>query len=178
VIFPSDIHISRSLRRRLRSGAYEVRRDTCFAQVIERCSASRNGTPADPDSTAGTWITSEMQQAYGQLHELGFAHSFETFKDGQLVGGLYGVSIGRMFYGESMFHEADDASKVAFAYLCRSMQQLGCPVIDSQVENDHMRSLGAHSIPRKAFIRYVHQYAGDAVESMPWHVLPTRLGPW
>lgn len=172
VLFPEDLYISRSLHKRLRAGEFDVRLDTDFAAVVERCSEPR-------DDTEGTWITSDMKRAYLRMYRLGYAHSIETWKGDRLVGGLYGVGIGRMFFGESMFHLVSDASKVALAYLCRLMIQNGCPLIDCQVENSHLLSMGATAIPREEFERYLGQYCdADDGQSIPWADLPSRLGPW
>src|SRR5487761_2637099 len=139
VLFPRELRISRSLARKLRSGHYEVRLDSAFAQVMEYCAAPRR-------DSGGTWISAEMQAAYCQLHERGYAHSVETWIDGNLAGGLYGVAIGRAFYGESMFARAADASKIALAHLCRHLERLGFAVIDCQMSTAHLASLGAREV--------------------------------
>ena len=147
VLFPDQFRCSKSLRRVMRSGRYEVRIDTHFADVMCGCATtSRVGQ-------GGTWITPEYADAYGELHRLGLAHSFETYHEGVLVGGLYGVSLGRMFFGESMFHTMTDASKVAFARLVEVCLRLQFCLIDAQQENSHLASLGARPISRKEYLR-------------------------
>ena len=145
VLFPGEIRISRSLAKTLRHKDYEVRLDTAFGEVVAACAcAPRAGQ-------SGTWITAEMQAAYRRLHELGFAHSVETWIDGRLAGGLYGIAIGRAFFGESMFARATDASKIALAHLGTQLQRLGFGIIDCQMETAHLASLGARPIPRREF---------------------------
>jgi leucyl/phenylalanyl-tRNA--protein transferase len=157
VLFPAEFRISRSLRRTLRSGRFEVSLDTDFAAVIKACAA----TPRRGQS--GTWITEEMQAAYWRLFELGVAHSVETRVEGKLVGGLYGVAIGGMFYGESMFSHASDASKIASAHLARFLENRGFGMIDCQMHTPHLASLGARAIPRAEFLaRLRGLVAGDA----------------
>lgn len=146
VLFPSELKISRSLAKTLRNGSFEVRLDTAFARVMRACAEPR---PAQD----GTWITPEMQAAYLGLHELGHAHSVESWQEGRLSGGLYGVAIGRVFYGESMFARATDASKVALAHLCRYLERKGFAVIDCQMVTSHLASLGARTVPRSEFVR-------------------------
>lgn len=145
VLFPRELKISRSLARTLRRGNYEVRLDTAFASVIRECSLPRPGQD-------GTWITPQMQQAYGRLHELGYAHCVETWIDGKLAGGLYGIAIGRAFYGESMFTRVSDASKIALAHLARYLERNGFAVIDCQMKTAHLASLGAREVPRRALL--------------------------
>lgn len=145
VLFPDELKISRSLAKRLKRDDYEVRFDSAFRAVMQACSS----TPRE--GQAGTWIVPEMIEAYCQLHHLGYAHSAETWIDGKLVGGLYGVGIGRMFYGESMFHHVTDASKIAFVHLIRQLQKQGCGMIDCQMHTPHLESLGAREIPRREF---------------------------
>jgi leucyl/phenylalanyl-tRNA--protein transferase len=145
VLAPADLHVSSSLRRRLRKGGYEVRADTAFAAVMRACAAPRPGQP-------GTWITRRMIDAYVRLHEAGHAHSVETWVEGTLVGGLYGVAIGRAFFGESMFTTVTDASKIAFVHLVRQLERWGFGLIDCQMKTPHLASLGAREIPRAAFV--------------------------
>jgi leucyl/phenylalanyl-tRNA--protein transferase len=145
VLFPEELNITRSLSKRLNKPDYEVRFDTAFRQVMEACASTpRDGQP-------GTWIVPEMIEAYCRLHALGHAHSVETWIDGQLVGGLYGVAIGRMFYGESMFHHVTDASKLAFVHLVRYLRHHGFGMIDCQMKTEHLARFGAREIPRTAF---------------------------
>ena len=140
VIEPHGLKVSRSLRKRIRQREYEITRNRCFEQVVEACAAPRS-------SGNGTWILPEMQQAYVQLHQLGHAHSIECWFDGDLVGGLYGVAIGRVFFGESMFSRRVDASKVALAHLCA----LGYALIDCQLPSEHLVSMGAVLLSRTQF---------------------------
>jgi len=150
VLFPAELKVSRSLKKTIARGAYETRVDSAFRAVIEACSAPRDGH-------AGTWIVPEMVEAYTRLHELGHAHSVESWQDGELVGGLYGVALGRVFFGESMFTRAPDASKVALAALVERLQARGYRVIDCQQATAHLASLGAREIPRKAFAQLLQE---------------------
>lgn len=145
VIIPGEMKVSRSLSKKLRNGGFEVRMDTAFSATVLSCGKLR------PDS-AGTWITDQMHKAYTNLHEIGLAHSVETYLDGTLVGGLYGVSLGRFFFGESMFSAAPDASKVAFHALHQYLKQLDFALIDCQIQNPHLESLGVTEISRDAFL--------------------------
>lgn len=149
VLFPDRLKISRSLAKTLRNADYEVRLDTAFEQVVAACA----GTPRPGQS--GTWIVPAMQAAYLRLHALGIAHSVETWRDGKLVGGLYGVALGRAFYGESMFSHAADASKIALAHLCRFLAAREFGIIDCQMETAHLASLGARPLPRDEFLARV-----------------------
>ena len=151
VLFPPEFKRSRSLRRTLRNGDYSVRLDTHFGAVITACATTRR------EGQAGTWITPEIQAAYCKLHELGYAHSVETWVDDTLVGGLYGIAIGKMFYGESMFAHATNASKIAVAHLARFLAEQGFGLIDCQMNTAHLASLGAREIPRSEFIQRLQQ---------------------
>ncbi len=151
VLFPADLRISKSLRKRIRNAGIKTRVDTAFASVIEECSAPRA-------SGDGTWLTPEMIAAYTQLHELGFAHSVESWLDGELVGGLYGVSLGRVFFGESMFSREPDASKIALVELIDQARARGIVLIDCQIESPHLQSLGSKSIPRTEFTALLSQH--------------------
>lgn len=145
VIFPQAFKPSRSLAKFMRKNTYTVTSDKCFAEVMRACAAPR-------DKQDGTWINSDIITAYTKLHELGFAHSIECWYDNELVGGLYGIAIGQVFFGESMFSRKDNASKVAFAWLCKNLAQQGFELIDCQVHNPHLASLGAQEIPRSQFL--------------------------
>ncbi|PXX49077.1 MULTISPECIES: leucyl/phenylalanyl-tRNA--protein transferase [Aquitalea] len=145
VLFPSRLRVSRSLDKTLRNRRYRVTLDSAFRQVMEACAAPRAGA-------AGTWIIQPMVEAYCRLHQIGAAHSFEVWMDGELVGGLYGVALGRMFYGESMFSRRTDASKIAFVHMARHLQAQGVDMIDCQMYTPHLASLGATLIPRAEFI--------------------------
>lgn len=139
---------SRSLQKSQRHRGYTVHIDRAFDEVLAACAAPR---PTQP----GTWLSPDMRAAYGQLHRLGYAHSFETWRGDELVGGLYGVAIGRMFFGESMFSRATDASKVALAALVNELRARHFPLIDCQVHTAHLASLGACEIPRQTFLRAI-----------------------
>lgn len=147
VLFPNEFRCSKSLCRLLRSNRMEVRVDTCFRQVIEHCSKVERNDPS-----GSTWITDNFIERYCELHEAGFAHSFETFEDGKLVGGLYGVSLSDYFCGESMFHTVSNASKVAFAKMVEFAQLHGFRFVDAQMYTKHLASLGAREIERKDFL--------------------------
>lgn len=145
VLIPSEFRLHRSLAKTLRNASYEVRLDTAFASVIAACaSVPRNGQ-------AGTWITDEMRKAYIDLHHAGYAHSVETWIEGELAGGLYGIAISKVFYGESMFSLRRDASKIALAHLCAYLKRRGFGIIDCQMETRHLASLGARPISRREF---------------------------
>ena len=162
VLFPAEFKVSRSLGRTLRRGGYEVCLDTAFARVIAACAQTpRRGQH-------GTWIVPEMQAAYRRLHELGLAHSVETWVDGELVGGLYGIALGRMFYGESMFSWRSDASKIAVAHLARYLERLGFGMVDCQMHTTHLASLGAREIPRDDFIARLDALVAAGPAPGPW----------
>jgi len=146
VLTPGTLKVSRSLRRSLRRRGFELRIDSAFHEVVARCAEPRH-------DVGGSWITQEMANAYGVLHELGWAHSFESWRDGSLVGGLYGVAIGHVFFGESMFTRATDASKVAFVRAVEFLAAKGFELIDCQVANAHTQSLGATTLPRRDFVK-------------------------
>jgi leucyl/phenylalanyl-tRNA--protein transferase len=161
VLAPGEIRVTRSLAKRIRNAGFEVRLDTAFVEVMRACAAPREGA-------GGTWISPAMVAAYTRLHQAGYAHSVETWREGRLAGGLYGVAIGRMFYGESMFSREPDASKVALVRLARQLQQWDFGLIDCQMETSHLASLGAHTMPRAEFTARL----ADLVN------LPHRPGPW
>ena len=146
VVFPQQFRIGRTLRKTLRRGDFTVTFDRAFEAVVEACRASR----VDAE---GTWITDEMRDAYVTMHRLGYAHSVEVWREDILVGGLYGIALGRVFFGESMFHRVTNASKVAFVHLVRQLELWGCPLIDCQVGNPHLASLGAVEVSREDFER-------------------------
>ena len=148
VLFPSELKISRSLKKTLRNRVYEVRLNSAFTSVMQACAQVRKGQN-------GTWISSSLITAYTRLHHMGIAHSAETWVDGTLVGGLYGIALGRMFYGESMFSTQTDASKIAFVHLVRQLQRWGFGLIDCQMKTAHLSSFGAREIPRADFLRRV-----------------------
>jgi len=162
VVFPEQMHISKSLRKILRKGIYRVTFDNCFRAVMSACAAPR--AYAD-----GTWISDEIIAGYCTLHERGIAHSVEVWRDNELVGGLYGLALGRIFFGESMFSCADNASKVGFAHLVRQLCEWDFQLIDCQVANDHLFSLGAVEIPREEFQRMRRNGTDKpGVNSSPW----------
>jgi leucyl/phenylalanyl-tRNA--protein transferase len=146
VLIPSELRLARSLRKRLRRRDYEIRADTAFEAVIRACARPRKGE-------GGTWITEEMIAAYCALHRQGYAHSVETWIGGELAGGLYGVALGRAFFGESMFTRVTDASKLALAHLVRQIERWGFGLIDCQMKTRLLASFGAREIPRAEFLR-------------------------
>lgn len=151
VLHPEELHVSRSMTKLLRQGRYQVTLDTAFAQVIAQCAQTRDAWP-------GTWITPEMQTAYRQLHALSIAHSVEVWEDDQLVGGLYGIAMGQLFFGESMFSLRSNASKAALIWLTRQLQAWHFVLIDCQVPSDHLRSLGAREMQRSEFQHYLQRF--------------------
>ena len=166
VLFPDELHLPRSLKKRIRRGDYEIRLDSAFDQVIAACRQSRR------PRQRGTWITADMERAYLRLHALGFAHSAEAWKDGVLVGGLYGVGLGSLFAGESMFARADDASKVAFAWLARQLRAWGFGLIDSQVPTEHLDRFGARAIARSDYLGMLPALIAVPRPPGPWSFDP------
>ena len=164
VLDPCGMRVNRSLAKRLRNAGFSVSFDMAFHRVVADCAAIRRRRN-DPH---GTWITPNMQRAYGVLHDSGYAHSVEVWLDGDLVGGLYGLSLGEMFFGESMFSRVRDASKVALYHLCRRLQHWRFSLIDCQLPNEHLSSLGVESMPRSEFLAMLA--ANDESK--------TRLGLW
>ncbi len=158
VIDPSSYQPSKSLRKRMRKNDFQIRVDQDFESVISSC-GQRGGQE-------GTWITEEMKSAYIALHRSGYAHSVECYMDGKLVGGLYGVSLGRMYFGESMFHRETDASKIAFHALMQMMKQVGCPLVDCQIPNPHLFSMGAVEITRSEFREVLERHVD--VPAIDW----------
>jgi len=161
VLVPSEFIVSHSLKKLLRSGQFEVRFDSAFTEVMQACAAPRN-------AQAGTWIHPEMIAAYSELHRLGYAHSVETWCDGELVGGLYGMSIGKLFFGESMFSRRSNASKIALARLCQQLDLWGVGLIDCQMHTPHLASLGARVIPRVEFQQVLIELVNCAPVALPW----------
>lgn len=164
VLFPDEFRYSKSLRRVVKSGKFEVRIDHDFLGVMHHCAATQR------DDQDGTWITDEYYEGYGQLHDMGLAHSFETYHDGQLVGGLYGVSLGRFFFGESMFHTMTDASKVAFVRLVEFCKEHKFHFIDAQQETPHLASLGARPIPRQDYLDILHTLDVKETLNCSWQI--------
>ena len=151
VLFPHELKVSKSMQKVITGGGFELTVNTVFEQVIRSCAtAKRKGMD-------GTWISDEMMEAYVTLHKLGYACSAETWKDGALVGGLYGVLLGKVFFGESMFSKADNASKYAFIMWVQALKQLGVVVIDCQVYTAHLESLGARMVRRKDFVEILRK---------------------
>jgi leucyl/phenylalanyl-tRNA---protein transferase len=161
VLFPAELKVSRSLGKSLRNRRYEIRFDCDFDGVIRACAAPREGQP-------GTWITAEMRSAYQRLHQLGYAHSVETWMNGELAGGLYGVSVGAAFFGESMFARVRDASKIALVHLVRKLEREGYGVIDCQMRTLHLATLGAREIPRAQFSRLLGELVDYARAPGSW----------
>jgi len=149
VIKPDQVKVSRSLKKTLNKNKFSVTFDQCFERVIDACAAPRKELD---DDEVGTWISDEMKQAYLRLHEEGYAHSVEVWLDNELVGGLYGLAIGKVFFGESMFSTVSDASKIAFVTLCKILKEKDFKLIDGQVYSPHLETLGFNLIPREDFI--------------------------
>lgn len=169
VVFADQFRVPRSLRKVIKRAPYELSLDRAFADVITACADAYR-----PDQS-GTWITGEMGQAYTELHRLGFAHSVEAWRDGELVGGLYGVCVGHMFFGESMFARADDASKIAFVALFRQLERWGFDVLDSQVYTDHLARFGARDIPRDSYLDLLRERVRDPRPRRNWSFDPDCL---
>lgn len=161
VLVPGEFRVTRSFAKTLRNTRYEVRVDTSFRTVMEACAAPRDGQD-------GTWITASMIDAYVRMHELGHAHSFETWIDGELAGGLYGMAVGRVIFGESMFTRVRDASKIALAHLVLHARTHGFELIDCQMETSHLASLGARPIPREEFSARIAELVNSDPEPQRW----------
>lgn len=161
IIIPNEFKPSRSLRKKIRKNEYQITLDQSFHEVIKNCAAPRKYCD-------GTWITEEMMEAYLQLHQFGIAHSVEAWKDNKLVGGLYGVSLGKAFFGESMFSSATDASKVCLAYLIEQLKLWNFELIDCQVNSEHMESLGAREIPRNEFMDFLSSHCSGQTKQGKW----------
>ncbi|MDT8446670.1 MAG: leucyl/phenylalanyl-tRNA--protein transferase [bacterium] len=162
LIYPKEVHVSKTLKRVLRSGKFRVSFDQAFGQVIEACAVTKR------EGQEGTWILDEMVEAYTELHRQGYAHSVECWEEGVLVGGLYGISIGAAFFGESMFSHRPDASKTALVYLCAQLDAWNFELVDCQVPTDHLKRMGAIEVPRRLFLEQL----GQALQQ------ETRLGTW
>ncbi len=161
VIFPEKVHLSRRTRRRYNRSAYRMTADSAFTEVVSAC--------AEPRAyDASTWISGDMLDAYGRLHQLGHAHSLEVWEDEILVGGIYGLALGSVFFGESMFSRRTDASKIALVALCRQMQRQGYGLLDCQVGNPHLFSMGAEEISRKAFEALLNNLTKDTRTTGSW----------
>ena len=166
VLLTAEFRVRRSLAKRVRQRRYEIRLDSSFERVIRACAAPR------PDQD-GTWITGSMIEAYCALHRRGVAHSVEAWQDGELAGGLYGLALGRVFFGESMFARAPDASKVALVHLVARLRHDGVPLIDCQQETAHLAAFGARPIPRRAFAALLGELIHSEAPPAPW-----TAGPW
>ena len=168
VLFPKEIKISRSLRKTLKKEHYQIRTDDSFTQVMHACASSRKGQ-------TGTWIHPEMIAAYTALHDMGLAHCVETWMDGELVGGLYGVALGQVFFGESMFSRVSDASKIALVHLAKQLQRWEFGLIDCQVKTGHLTSLGAREIPRSEFSQQLDRLIADTKPGNKWSFDPVLI---
>ena len=158
VLFPADLHIPRRLGRKMRSGRFRVSSDQSFAKVIAECSGPRK---VAGELETGTWITSEMKSVYAELYEMGIAHSIEVWQDDELVGGLYGIAVGSIFCGESMFHHVSDASRVALCVLVQYLQSWDFALLDVQQATPHCTALGAIDIPRTRYLQILDEGLGE-----------------
>ena len=163
VLVPDQLHVPRSLARRLRRGDFTVTADLAFADVVAGCAQPREDQP-------GTWITGEMTQAYRALHAAGHAHSIEAWQDGLLVGGLYGVALGRAFFGESMFTRVPDASKAALVTLVTQLQRWSFGIVDCQMKTEHLARFGAREVPRAAFLQQLETLVPLESPPAPWRL--------
>ena len=163
VLFPKELKISRSLRKVLRKQNFKISFDSAFGNVIKACADVRT------EQGKGTWIIPEMQEAYTELHHEGYAHSVESWLNGELVGGLYGISLGQCFFGESMFSTVNDSSKAALVALTEFSKQIGIKIIDCQMTTPHLLSLGAREIDRESFLRKLNQYLKKPDIKGSWH---------
>lgn len=167
VLAPGEMRVPRSLAKAVRNRPHELRIDSAFRQVVQACAAPRNGQE-------GTWIAPEMIDAYCRLHALGLAHSVEIWVGGELAGGLYGVALGRVFFGESMFSRARDASKMALFHLAQRLEAAGFGLIDCQMSTPHLASMGAREIPRAQFLRSVGDLVHYPSPPEPWTTAGSR----
>lgn len=161
VLFPQKIKITKSLKKVLRSDNFVIKVDQSFRQVITACAEPR-------DYSDGTWITLAMIEAYCQLFDEGIAHCVEVWVGNKLVGGLYGLAMGQIFFGESMFSRQSNASKVAFAYLAKQLEIWNYTLIDCQLPNQHLASLGAEEISRPEYMNYLKKYLGKSIDKKRW----------
>lgn len=169
VLWPDDLKVSKSMRKVIRDEVFTMSIDTAFEEVIVACADQPR---RDQD---GTWITDDMQQAYIKLHELGFAHSVEVWQNEELVGGLYGIMVGSIFCGESMFARVSNASKFGFIKLVQALKKAGCTMIDCQTYTDHLASLGADEIPREEFLEHLEQHNQQSILPGKWTWLDDDL---
>jgi leucyl/phenylalanyl-tRNA--protein transferase len=161
VLVPRELHVSKSLGRRLKHGGFTVTADTAFQDVIDACAGPRR-------DQSGTWLIPSMRRAFVKLHDAGVAHSVEVWMDGELAGGIYGVALGRMFFGESMFSKRTDGSKIAMAHLAAQLDRWEMPLIDCQLETPHLRSMGARLMPRREFVREVDRLVRGPATPARW----------
>jgi leucyl/phenylalanyl-tRNA--protein transferase len=161
VLRVNELHVSRSLRKAMKTERFRVTLDTAFADVVRGCAEARR-------DHEGTWITADKEAAYTRMAELGYAHSVEAWQGDTLAGGLYGIALGHMFFGESMFTRVTDASKVALVHLARQFERWGFPLIDCQMSTPHLASLGARDIPRSDFVREVRYLVQQPPVPSPW----------
>jgi leucyl/phenylalanyl-tRNA--protein transferase len=161
VLFPGDLHISQRLARNIRQSSLKITADTAFLQVIRECAAPRKNSER-------TWISDDMSEAYLNLHELGWAHSFEAWHDGDLVAGIYGIAIGRVFFGESMFSRINNASKILFVNTLKYLISKNFELIDCQVSSKHLQSLGATTLPRIEFLRKIEMLCKPRGTGFSW----------
>jgi leucyl/phenylalanyl-tRNA--protein transferase len=166
VLFVDEFRVARSLRKRVSRRQFEIRVDSDFRAVIDACARIRR------PGQRGTWITPAVIEAYAALHERGYVHSVETWREGRLVGGLYGVAIGRVYFGESMFARETDASKVALVHLIAILRARGIAVVDCQQETAHLASFGARPIPRQAFAEHLSALVNSVAQGGPWGPVP------
>lgn len=169
VLYPEDLHISKSLRKTLNRREYRVTMDSAFAEVIHCCAEPRGDSP-------GTWITDNMQRAYTQLFERGFAHSVEVWRNDELMGGLYGVALGQVFFGESMFSFESNTSKIALVNLVNQLGRWNYKMIDCQVSSEHLQSLGALEISRDEFRRELETFIKQPGKNAPWQIAVDQAG--
>lgn len=162
LFFPGAFKLSKSLKSSIRNKGYVVKFDTCFTEVLDACASSSR------KEGNATWLSDEMKSAYRMLHKLGYAHSIETFHNDELVGGLYGVSLGKAFFGESMFTRKADASKIALFSLLENMKEWGFNFVDGQIPTDHMSSIGAQTIPQEKFIEMLDQALSFSDKTGKW----------
>ncbi len=162
VILPEHIHISRSLAKHIRRDDFRISFDEAFSDVVQACAAPRSYSD-------GTWITDEMHAAYCEIHRMGYAHSLEVWQQDSLIGGLYGISLGKLFFGESMFSNTTNGSKIALVALAKQLQSWQFPLIDCQIPNPHLSSMGAIEISRADFTKYLNNFAGLVHPTGQWH---------
>ncbi len=163
VLYPDKLHVSRSLQKTIRKARFQITLDTRFTGVVRSCAMRRN-------TDEGTWITEEMMYAYERLHDQGWVHSTEVWENSRLVGGIYGVAVGQVFFGESMFTEVNDASKVGFVHLVHQLRHRGCRLIDCQVQTEHLSRFGAELIPRSRFVQHLNDWVRDGYADGNWKI--------